>query len=153
MYYDFFKRKFLENFLVRKVVTEVSPTSGIMNFPFKGTLVNAELYFRYETQCENDHFATLISPSGLRIIVMNRGLNRCSGSPETYYSQNSDIARAFIGSEANGDWNFVMTDLDRNKFTGTLEEVWLKIAVNDHGKMSDHKINLQGLPSAIPPAL
>jgi hypothetical protein len=149
-YYDFFLDKFYP-----KSTTSLSseiPTvqDGNIIFPYKGKIVNWHIYFEFITECENDHYATLTSPAGRVLTVMYRGLHRCTGVAETYTSNNDNEVGVFMGTDAKGIWKFVMSDLDRNDYTGTLIEFWMKIAVSDNGAISEHKVSLGGLPRAIP---
>lgn len=134
---------------INKVVAN-SVAKGKLVFPIAGTIVRWEIFFKFTTECENDHFATVVSPTGRELIVMDRGLHRCSGKRETWESPNTNDAGVFLGTEAKGEWKFEMIDLDKNKYTGTLDEFWLGMWVRKNGKILKHRISLGGLPILIP---
>ncbi len=119
-------------------------------FPVAGVIVKWEIFFKFTTQCENDHYAYVVSPAGRKINVMVRGLHRCSGKSETWESTNTNDGGNFVGTEAKGEWKFQMIDLDRNNFSGTLDEVWMELSVKKNGKIVQQKISLGGLPAPIP---
>jgi hypothetical protein len=131
-------------------VQQASPT-GLMNFPLPGTVTHWEIFFKYTTQCENDHTVMLTSPRGNKLLLMDRGQGRCSGKRETFTSSNDNDAGAFLGTRAKGNGKFVMLDLDKNDYTGTLDEVWMILTIKDKGIVSKHKLTLTGLPATIPP--
>lgn len=127
-----------------------SKRSGTFNFPHEGLIAKWEIFFKFTTQCERDHFASLTSPSDRRLIVMDRGNKRCSGRRETFTSSNKNEVGVFLGSEAKGNWRFEMLDLDQNKHKGRLDQFWMQLTINNKGKITKHKVSLHGLPKAIP---
>lgn len=91
----------------------------------KGTISSITLFFEFPAQCERNHFATLTDPGGRTVVVMDRGLQRCSGVREPYSSINVGIAGLFDGRRADGEWIFTIQDLDADAYSGTLNEVTL----------------------------
>ncbi len=123
--------------------------SNVMIFPVAGKIVKWQIFFKYTTQCENDHRVVLTSPTGRKLMLMDRGQGRCSGKSSTFSSDNDNDASAFIGTRAKGKWIFTMVDLDKNDFTGSLEEVRMKLTIKNDGKLSEHEVSLSGLPILI----
>lgn len=133
------------------LANQKSNTNGKFTFPIAGKIVTWEIFFQFRTECENDQFASITSPTGRRIVVMDRGLKRCSGFAETFTSINSDEGGNFLGTEAKGNWKFEMLDLDRNSFSGELEDFWMKLKVKkSDGSLAEHRVSLTGLPQKIP---
>lgn len=129
---------------------EASIPNGVIYFPFAGKITDWEFFLKFTTDCENEYFAALTSPTGRKLIVMDRGLRRCTGTPSTYSSVTTDDVGVFVGTDAQGEWEFAMSDLDQNQYSGTLDEVWINLTVDDGGTISEHKVSLDGLPIAIP---
>lgn len=129
-----------------------SPGSVALVFPLSGRVVKWKINFVFTTQCENDHRIVLTSPAGQKQTLMDRGLGRCSGKIATFTGESDDSTGAFLGSRAKGTWVFTMVDLDKNDFTGSLDEVQLKLTIKDKGKLSEHEVLFSGLPMAIPSA-
>ena len=123
---------------------------GLINVPFSGTIVDWKLFFRFTTECENDHYASLTSPEGTRLIVMDRGLNRCDGKRTEFSGQNANDLGLFLGSQAKGNWRFSMIDLDHNDYYGTLEEVEMNFTVKNAGNLEQYTVRSGGLPAIIP---
>ncbi len=121
------------------------------DFPIAGTIVGWELFFAFSTECENDGYAEVISPGGRRLIVMTPGpeKHKC-GSRQTWQSQNDNDAGAFVGSEARGDWKFVIKDMSKDSQPESLTAVWMKLSVSRNGVVTEHKVSLDGLPREIP---
>lgn len=126
-----------------------APGSNVMIFPATGKIVKWQIFFKYTTQCENDHRVVLTSPTGRKLMLMDRGQGRCSGKSAVFSSDNDKDAGAFIGTRAKGKWIFTMVDLDKNDFTGSLDEVRMKLTIKDQGKLSEHEVSLSGLPILI----
>lgn len=132
------------------IIEAASETSdNLLPVPVPGRIVKWELYFQYTTQCENDHFASLTSPGGRKLILMDRGLHRCSGERSTFTGSSDSSSGAFLGLRAKGNWKFMMVDLDENAFSGTLDEVWINFTMKDKGIVTEHKVSLSGLPQPI----
>lgn len=129
-----------------------SPGSVTLVFPEPGRIVKWEVDFVFTTQCENDHRIVLKSPAGQEQGLMDRGLGRCSGKAETFTGESNDSTGAFLGSRAKGKWTFSMVDLDNNDFTGSLDEVRLKLTIQSKGIVSEHEVLFSGLPMTIPAA-
>ena len=117
--------------------------------PVSGRITDWELHFSFKTECENDHFASITSPTGRKLVLMERGLGRCSGTPEVLSSSNTDPG-PFRGVRANGKWQFVFKDLDANFHSAALQSVRMKVTVNNGGVVSEHTVNLDGLPRQVP---
>jgi hypothetical protein len=129
-----------------------SGASGLVatfDVPVSGRITAWELDFAFNTECENDHYAAITSPNGRKMVVMERGLERCTGRPTVYYSNNTE-AGPFMGINAKGKWQFVFKDLDANFHSGALQKLTMKVSVNDGGVVSQHTVELEGLPKQVP---
>ena len=80
---------------------------------------------------------------------MDRGLERCSGRPSTFTSNNEALFE-FAGSDPQGAWLFNMRDLDSNDHSGLLADVWIRVKIQKGGVISEHQISASGLPLEIP---
>lgn len=117
--------------------------------PTEGRIVAWELTFVFRTECENDHWASIQSPEGETVIVMDRGLHRCSGTPQVFTGVTKN-APPLLGAQAGGQWQFVFKDLDANFYSGFLMQARLELTTDDGGIVSKQTIRLNGLPKAIP---
>jgi hypothetical protein len=117
--------------------------------PVAGRITGWQLQFTFRTECEKDHYASITSPTGRQMVLMDRGLGRCSGTPSVYSSDNNDPG-PFLGVRANGKWQFVFKDLDANFHSGALEAMRMKVTVNNGGVVSEHTVELDGLPRQVP---
>jgi hypothetical protein len=117
--------------------------------PMAGRITGWQLHFAFKTECENDHYASITSPTGRTMVLMDRGLGRCTGTPSTYSSDNNDSG-PFMGVRSNGKWQFVFKDLDANFHSGALETLRMKVTVSNDGVTSEHTVDLDGLPRQVP---
>jgi subtilisin-like proprotein convertase family protein len=117
--------------------------------PIAGRITGWQLHFTFKTECENDHYLSITSPTGRKMVLMDRGLGRCTGTPSVYTSDNSDPG-PFLGTRANGKWQLVFKDLDANFHSGALETVQMKVTVSNGGATSEHTVKLDGLPRQAP---
>lgn len=123
----------------------------VLRTPVKGTVVRGTLHFRFRTACENDLFAEFRDPSGHNVVVMDRGLKRCSGSVTTFTSRNATVVSQFFkGRQAGGDWLFLMRDLDKTQNRGVLEEVTLDLTIRTERGDVQHFVRAQELPVIVP---
>lgn len=123
----------------------------VLRTPVKGTVVRGTLHFRFRTACEKDLFAEFRDPSGHNVVVMDRGLKRCSGSMTTFTSRNATVVSQFFkGRQAGGDWLFLMRDLDKNQHRGTLEQVTLELEIRTGDGDVQHIVRAQDLPVRVP---
>ncbi len=127
-----------------------SAVTEVLSVPLKGRLVDLRLYFAFTTDCEDDHSARLIAPSGRFVGVMDRGLNRCLGYKSTYTSDNDTLKRFFEGQEVQGDWVFSMKDGFSNEHTGRLDQVWVRFTIERDGALIEYTANAANLPRDIP---
>ena len=114
-----------------------------------GRVTEMNLDFKFKTECENDHWAAIAAPDGKKMILMDRGNGRCSGSPMSFDSKN-DIGNFFGGSNARGNWEFEFKDLDSNFEQGVLEQVRVNWTVQHNGVTTEHSSSLAGLPVHVP---
>ena len=136
-----------------KPVTTVSQERGLETtfaFPVAGKVKSWEVHFVFETECENDYYSQVVSPTGRVLIVMDRGLRRCTGIPTVFTGESSDDIGAFVGSEAQGNWRFTFKDLDKNAHSGALRSAWMKLTVDKDGVVTEHRLTLDDLPREIP---
>jgi hypothetical protein len=129
-----------------------SGASGLVatfDVPVAGRITDWELRFSFNTECENDHYAAVTSPNGRKLVLMERGLKRCTGAPTVYSSDNNDPG-PFKGINAKGKWQFVFKDLDANFHSGALQALTMKVTVNNGGVASQHTVELDGLPRQVP---
>jgi hypothetical protein len=117
--------------------------------PFEGSITRWELTFAFKTECENDHWASIESPSGDVVVIMDRGLHRCSKTPRVFTGSTKN-APPLTGTEASGQWKLVFKDLDANFYSGFLMQARLKLTVDNNGVVSTQTIRFDGLPKAIP---
>lgn len=117
--------------------------------PLEGRITAWELTFVFKTECENDHWASIESPSGDLVVIMDRGLHRCSGKPSVFTGSTKN-APPLTGTEASGQWKLVFKDLDANFYSGFLMQARLKLTVERDGVVSKQTVRLDGLPRAIP---
>ena len=122
---------------------------AIFDVPVEGRITDWELHFGFKTECENDHRASLTSPSGQTLGLMDRGLGRCSGTPTSFWSDWDDPG-PFKGTQAKGKWKFVFKDLDANFHSGALEKVRMKLFISNGGTVTEYVVNLEGLPRQVP---
>lgn len=114
-----------------------------------GRVTGMTLDFKFKTECENDHWAAITAPNGKKMILMDRGNGRCSGSPMTFDSEN-DLGSFFGGSNVRGSWEFEFKDLDSNFEQGVLEQVRVNWTVQDDGVTTEHSTSLAGVPFQVP---
>jgi subtilisin-like proprotein convertase family protein len=117
--------------------------------PERGRVTAIQLDFEFSADCENDYWASLEAPGGQRVVIMDRGLHRCSGSARTFDGTTIDPP-SMVGTEAHGDWQLVFKDLDANAHSGSLRRARLRLTLDDNGSISEHTVALDGLPKAIP---
>lgn len=115
-----------------------------------GAIVGWKIFFAFSTECENDLKAKLRSPSGRTLWVMDRGNERCSGQETTYSSENDNDVGTFIGQEAFGTWVFEMTDLDKNGYESTIEQVWMELDISTSSDEKTTRVVFEDLPKRIP---
>ena len=129
---------------------EVSPGELVATFGFAepGTISAWKVSFEYRTQCENDHKIVLTSPSGQSVVLMDRGLKRCSGR-STVFSGNGGDTSNFVGSAAAGTWKFTFEDLDANRYTGALDKVQMQLTTTNAGTSTKQTVSLAGLPISV----
>ncbi len=109
-------------------LNDAGSVTSTLTFPGTGSITGIELFFQFTHECENNLFSTLTSPRGTTVIVQDRGLMRCSGDPQTFTSNNSQILQFYEGEDPNGQWTFTMSDIDPSDgFTGTLDVFSLDI--------------------------
>ena len=113
-----------------KNIPDAGQVSSTLTFPNSGAIVDLTLVFIFTHECENDLVIDLVAPDGHVVGVMNHGLMRCSGVPETFISNNTAVGSPefFGGREAGGAWTLVVSDTSAG-FTGTLDEFSLTISV------------------------
>jgi len=131
----------------------VTASKGLVatfTLPTEGRISDLHLFFAFKTECEGDLWAQLKSPTGTKVVVMDKGLRRCSGTPTDFDSNNEELGQFFKGGRANGDWTFEFKDLNSNFEQGQLEEVRLEWWVTANGKTTKHTASLDGLPIFIP---
>jgi subtilisin-like proprotein convertase family protein len=138
-----------------QLVTEFTSDSNTgltakFDIPIAGKIKKWKLFFYFTTSCENDLKAFVSSPTGKRLYVMDRGLNRCSGEKLTYSSENTNDMGVFEGTDALGAWRFNMRDLDSNEHEAELEGVSMTLVVDDNGTLVEKTFYLQGLPRIVP---
>ena len=119
------------------------------NVPVSGRITGWEFSFSYKTECENDHYVSLTSPSGRKMVLMDRGLGRCSGTPTVMGSEQNDPG-PFKGTRANGKWQLVFRDLDANAHSGSLEKVRMTLFITNGGVVTEHVVDFDGLPRQVP---
>jgi hypothetical protein len=138
--------------VARPTEYQLTRSSGLIatfDVPVTGRITRWELHFAYRTECENDHFASIASPSGDKVTLMDRGLRRCTGMPTVYTSDNVN-GSPFVGSQAGGKWQFLFRDLDANSYSGNLEAVRMTLTVSNAGVETEHTVELDGLPLKVP---
>lgn len=131
----------------------VTPGKGLVatfTLPADGKVSDVHLFFGFKTECEGDLWAMLTAPNGRNVVVMDRGLQRCSGTPTHFDSNNEELGSFFKGGRANGTWKFEFKDLDSNFNQGQLEEVRLVWWVTANGETTKYSASLDGLPAFIP---
>jgi subtilisin-like proprotein convertase family protein len=131
----------------------VSASKGLVatfSLPMEGRISDVHLFFGFKTECEGDLWAMLSSPTGAKVVVMDKGLHRCSGTPTHFDSNNEELGRFFNGGRARGTWKFEFKDLNSNFEQGQLEEVRLEWWVTANGATTKHSASLDGLPAFIP---
>jgi subtilisin-like proprotein convertase family protein len=131
----------------------VTASKGLVatfSLPAEGRISDVHLFFAFKTECEGDLWAMLTSPTGTKVVVMDRGEHRCSGTPTDFDSNNEELGRFFKGGRADGKWTFEFKDLNSNFEQGQLEEVRLEWWVTANGKTTKHTASLDGLPAFIP---
>lgn len=114
-----------------------------------GRVKGLQLDFAFKTDCENDHWASLEAPGGQKVVVMDRGLHRCSGTTQLFEGTTQDPP-SIIGAKAQGTWELVFKDLDVNAHSGSLTRAQLSLTVDNNGTVSEETIPLEELPKAIP---
>lgn len=131
----------------------ITPRGGLVatfSLPAEGRISDVHLFFGFKTECEGDLWAMLTSPTGNKVVVMDRGQQRCSGTPTHFDSNNEELGQFFKGGRAEGPWKFEFKDLDANFNQGQLEEVRLEWWVTANGETTKHSASLDGLPAFIP---
>lgn len=120
------------------------------NLPMEGRISDLHLFFGFKTECEGDLWGMLSSPTGAKVVVMDKGLQRCSGTPTHFDSNNEELGPFFKGVKAQGNWKFQFRDLNNNFEQGQLEEVTIEWWVTANGKTTRYTASLDGLPAFIP---
>jgi subtilisin-like proprotein convertase family protein len=120
------------------------------SLPVEGRVSDVRLYFAFKTECEGDLWGQLSSPTGARVVVMDKGLHRCSGTPTDFNSDNEELGQFFKGGPAEGNWTFEFKDLNNNFEQGQLTAVRLEWFVTANGLTTKYKAALDGLPAFIP---
>lgn len=117
--------------------------------PEQGRVTAMQFDFGFSTDCENDYWASLEAPDGERVVIMDRGLHRCSGAIGNFEGSTTNPA-SILGAEAQGEWRLVFRDLDANSHSGSLTRARLRLTVDDNGTISEQTLAFDGLPKAIP---
>ena len=129
-----------------------TPKDGLIarfTVPLKGKIVDWAFQFSFTTPCEGDLQAIITAPGGGSLMVMDRGLGRCSGKAVTW-TGGADGPHGMLGAEAGGEWKFSMVDLESNGYIATLDSVTMRLAVRNNDVLTEQTISLTGLPAAVP---
>ncbi len=104
---------------VPKVIPDPGSVISAVTVPSNGRIVDVTTSFSFTHQCERDLVMRLRHPDGTTNVVMNRGLQRCSGVATTFTSTSLTMQN-MIGKSPAGLWTFTATDDMADGYSGTL---------------------------------
>src|SRR5262249_44833938 len=94
---------------VPKSIPDPGQLISTITVPSLGTILDVTATFSITHECEADLVVYVRHPDGTLTNVMNHGLGRCSGVPETFTSTSLTLGN-MLGKQTSGVWQLIVTD-------------------------------------------